>query len=49
MCPAEVLRLPCDLGALLRGVTQAFELAGLNGGEAEARDVRPFSGSTVSP
>ncbi len=33
MCPAEVLRLPCDLGALMRGVTHAVELAGLQGAE----------------
>jgi hypothetical protein len=47
MCPAEVLRLPCDLGALMRGVTQAFELAGLNSAEGEQTGARPFSGSTA--
>lgn len=47
MCPAEVLRLPCDLGALMRGVTQAFELAGLNSGEAGGESGAPFSGSTA--
>ncbi len=51
MCPAEVLRLPCDLGALVRGVTQAFDNAGLRPGgelaEAEVRDTRPFPGGTA--
>jgi hypothetical protein len=52
MCPAEVLRLPCDLGALMRGVTEAFEAAGLNAPDsckvAEAppsdKDAVPFPG-----
>jgi hypothetical protein len=30
MTPAEVLRLPCDLGALIAAVTAAFEAAGLS-------------------
>jgi hypothetical protein len=47
MCPAEVLRLPCDLGALMRGVAGAFEAAGLHGGPAEARDGLPFPGEAV--
>jgi hypothetical protein len=29
ICPADVLRLPCDLGALVEAVTQAFAAAGL--------------------
>ena len=47
MCPAEVLRLECDLGALVRGVTAAFENAGLARGEEGPRDV-PFPGSGSS-
>jgi len=47
MCPAEVLRLSCDLGALMRAVTQAFERAGLEqGGEAAARQ-SPFPGTVA--
>lgn len=50
MCPAEVLRLPCDLGTLTRGVTQAFEAAGLaQSAGAEARGDGPFAGATASP
>lgn len=35
--PAEVLRLPCDLGALVAAVGQAFERAG---------GIGPFAGAT---
>ncbi|MBV9905534.1 MAG: hypothetical protein JO346_13250, partial [Alphaproteobacteria bacterium] len=28
LAPADVLRLPCDLGALVAAVTQAFDAAG---------------------
>ena len=45
MCPAEVLRLGCDLGALVRAVTGAFEAAGLVAAEAEGTPV-PFPGVT---
>lgn len=38
--PAEVLRLPCDLGALVAAVGQAFERAG---------GVGPFAGPRPSP
>lgn len=52
--PADVLRLPCDLGALVAAVTQAFDAAGLSGdparpgNEVVARgaDNRPFVGAT---
>lgn len=46
MTPADVLRLPCDLGALVSAVTRAFEAAGLNnaGGEGAA----PFAGAESS-
>jgi hypothetical protein len=40
MTPADVLRLPCDLGALIAAVTSAFDAAGLaRGGNT---DTRPF-------
>ena len=42
--PAEVLRLPCDLGALVGAVAQAFERAGLERGEGGA----PFPGTPGS-
>jgi hypothetical protein len=45
MCPADVLRLPCDLGALVRAVTGAFEAAGLVAAEAKG-DAVPFPGQT---
>ncbi len=56
MCPAEVLRLNCDMGALMRAVTQAFDNAGLRpeGDHAglavpdgEARGGPPFPGATA--
>ena len=47
LSPADVLRLPCDLGALVAAVAQAFERAGLpehgKGGDA------PFVGTISSP
>lgn len=46
VCPADVLRLPCDLGALMEAVTGAFENAGLAraaSGAEEAGTV-PFPG-----
>jgi hypothetical protein len=50
MCPADVLRLPCDLGALVRGVTGAFEAAGLVPGTMVAGEAKetpvPFPGQT---
>ena len=42
MTPAEVLRLPCDLGALVEAVGCAFVRAGLKGGEGEGA---PFPGT----
>jgi hypothetical protein len=49
MTPAEVLRLPCDLGALVTAVSLAFERAGLarpNETEGEgARQSVPFAGA----
>ncbi|HEX3754551.1 MAG TPA: GTA-gp10 family protein [Rhizomicrobium sp.] len=44
ICAAEVLRLPCDLGALTRGITEAFEAAGLSASAGEGRDAVPFPG-----
>ncbi len=48
MCPAEVLRLPCDLGALVAGIREAFARAGLDGEEAAARGDGPFPGDASS-
>lgn len=48
VCPADVLRLPCDLGALVRAVTQAFDAAGLKSTEAGESDPRPFPGAPSS-
>lgn len=43
LTPADVLRLPCDLGALVAAVTDAFAAAELAGaGEATT----PFAGAT---
>ena len=44
MCPAEVLRLECDLGALMGAVTQAFERAGLASETGQAAAALPFPG-----
>jgi hypothetical protein len=46
LTPADVLRLPCDLGALVLAVTRAFDAAGLapSGGEESV----PFAGATGS-
>src|SRR5579872_4370753 len=33
--PADVLRLPCDLAALVYAVTRAFDAAGLKSGEGD--------------
>jgi len=48
MCPAEVLRLPCDLGALVQAVTEAFARAGLSAEAGEAKGGGPFPGSGSS-
>jgi len=46
VCPADVLRLPCDLGALVDAVRQAFDAAGMRGeGDGEPR---PFPGPASS-
>ncbi|MEJ1967093.1 MAG: GTA-gp10 family protein [Rhizomicrobium sp.] len=44
LAPADVLRLPCDLGALVTAVAAAFDAAGLSGGGAAATG--PFAGTT---
>ena len=46
--PADVLRLPCDLGALVKGVAGAFEAAGLASGEGAGTDTVPFAGTPGS-
>lgn len=44
--PADVMRLPIDLGALVASVARAFEAAGLAQGEGEQS--APFPGSPGS-
>ena len=45
LSPADVLRLPCDLAALVAAVTRAFEAAGLGApAAAEEGAARPFAG-----
>jgi hypothetical protein len=48
MCPADVLRLDCDLGALMTAVAEAFERAGLNAPMEEGRGSGPFPGRPSS-
>lgn len=45
LAPADVLKLPCDLGALVTAVTEAFDRAGLAGGSSAS----PFAGAISSP
>jgi hypothetical protein len=45
LTPADVLKLPCDLGTLIAAVGQAFDRAGLSGGGQGG----PFAGRTSSP
>lgn len=50
LSPADVLQLPCDLGALIGAVTAAFARAGLSGdGGAGEGHGGPFVGTTSSP
>jgi hypothetical protein len=46
--PAEVLRLPCDLGALVGAVTRAFEAAGPSNASAGGEGAAPFAGAAFS-
>jgi hypothetical protein len=46
--PADVLRLPCDLGALVGAVTRAFEAAGLKSESAGGEGAVPFAGPASS-
>ena len=46
--PAEVQRLPCDLGSLVKAVTDAFERAGLSSGESDGT-AAPFPGAPGLP
>jgi hypothetical protein len=43
LSPADVLRLPCDLGSLAAAVAAAFTRAGLR--EGEGNDTGPFAGT----
>ncbi|HVP86040.1 MAG TPA: GTA-gp10 family protein [Rhizomicrobium sp.] len=47
ICPADVLKLACDLGSIVRAVREAFEAAGLNDAKAEGAQ-SPFPGSAGS-
>ena len=50
LSPADVLKLPCDLGALVAAVAAAFERAGLSGeGVADEGRGGPFAGTISSP
>jgi len=46
LAPADVLRLPCDLGTLVAAVTDAFNAAGLERAEGDGAAARPFAGRT---
>jgi hypothetical protein len=48
LAPADVLRLACDLGALVAAVTAAFEHAGLSRNEEGQAGPFPGSGSSAS-
>jgi len=51
VCPADVMRLPCELGALVDAVSCAFDAAGLEpAGESASPgdEPRPFAGTTGS-
>jgi hypothetical protein len=48
LAPAEVMRLPVDLGALAAAVSAAFAAAGLGPQEGEG-EARPFAGAISSP
>lgn len=49
IAPAEIMRLPIDLGALVQAVAEAFEAAGLSQkGEGAGEASAPFAGSPGS-
>lgn len=48
MTPADVLRLPCDLGALVGAVSDAFDAAGLTPESGGERERAPFAGAPGS-
>jgi len=48
VCPADVLKLECDMGALMAAVAQAFERAGLSTPQEETRASGPFPGTPSS-
>jgi hypothetical protein len=48
VCPADVLKLPCEIGALVAAVTEAFARAGLTEATGEA-SAAPFAGRPCSP
>lgn len=48
LCPADVLKLECDLGALMAAVAEAFDHAGLSAPIEETRESSPFPGIASS-
>jgi hypothetical protein len=50
LTPADVLKLPCDLGVLTAAVAEAFERAGLRGEGGTGKSAGgPFAGTNFSP
>jgi hypothetical protein len=47
-CPADVLKLPCELGALMAAVTAAFQAAGLEQKSGGSSETPPFAGANGS-
>ncbi|HVZ70433.1 MAG TPA: GTA-gp10 family protein [Rhizomicrobium sp.] len=48
ICAADVLKLACDLGSIVRAVREAFEAAGLSGDAQREGGQNPFPGSAGS-
>jgi hypothetical protein len=48
ICPADVLKLSCDLGSVVRAVREAFEAAGLDEQGAGEGAQSPFPGGAGS-
>ncbi|HEY4124728.1 MAG TPA: GTA-gp10 family protein [Rhizomicrobium sp.] len=48
ICAADVLKLSCDLGSIMRAVSEAFEAAGLHNQPKGEGTQTPFPGSAGS-
>ncbi len=48
ICPADVLKLACDLGSIVRAVSEAFDAAGLHNEPKGEGSQTPFPGSAGS-